>query len=514
MADISVIDPKFVHHYREFSCQNSLMMILVKDIQKISFILKISKKSFDTHSTHSDRFEPNPIKYFPLIYKDDILAKPLTLADISNFFRFFENMEDFFSFIRTGITSPDSTDDQLIAHFLSCPALDLNFVKLLYFFIFTNDISFSHVNIDKIYSGITLFKTSHGYEKEKEFYDIRTESKILFHGTSISNVYSIMRNGIKSMSGGKFQSNGAAYGSGVYLAHNFETAKGYGIERRFSSGLADMSNLSDDVCVLVFDCKNLNLKGGGFCYVQQENEIILRCIAVFPYNNIDSNLPKFLTSFATTESNSFRPVISYVPIAASSPVKETVTEPILKMVMERGEPGNDQAVITTTRFKAETERLFKLPLNTDEKTIIKVNFVNPNDKKSPLLILVSPDPDSLLYKDLVDNNIPGILLAVYFTEGYPIKQPKVRVVSPIFVEGTGRIGLGGSICADVLFSQGWSPANTIEKIVRALIINMAYEGSRNGVGRVDKRRLGKFYTYREYVNSHDFAAKSHATSGF
>lgn len=510
MADISVIDSKFVHHYREFSCQNSLMMILVKDIQKITFILKISKKSFDTNS---DRFEPNPIKYFPLIYKDDLLTKPLTVADISNFFRFFENIEDFFSFIRTGITSPDSTDDQLIAHFLSCPALDINFVKLLYFFIFTNDISFSHVNIDKIYSGITLFKTSHGYEKEKEFYDIRTESRILFHGTSISNVYSIMRNGIKSMSGGKFQSNGAVHGSGVYLAHNFETAKGYGIERRSTLSLVDTSNLSDEVCVLVFDCKNLNLKGGGFCYVQQESEIILRCIAVFPYGNIDGNLSKFLTSFATKESNSFTPVTSYVPIS-SSPIKETVTEPILRMVMERGEPGNDQTVITSPRFKIETERLFKLPLNKDEKTIIKLNFVNPKDKKSPLLILLSPDPDSLLYKDLVDNNIPGVLLAVYFTEEYPIKQPKIRVVSPIFVEGTGRIGFGGSICADVLFSQGWSPANSIEKVIRALIINMAYEGSRNGVGRVDKRRLGQFYTYKEYVNSHDYAAKSHATSGF
>ena len=39
-----------------------------------------------------------------------------------------------------------------------------------------------------------------------------------FHGSQIENWHSILRNGIKNMSGTALQLNGAAYGSGVYIS--------------------------------------------------------------------------------------------------------------------------------------------------------------------------------------------------------------------------------------------------------------------------------------------------------
>lgn len=49
----------------------------------------------------------------------------------------------------------------------------------------------------------------------------------LFHGSSLGNWHSIVRNGIKNMSQTKFMTTGAVYGNGIYLSDNIMTAYGY-----------------------------------------------------------------------------------------------------------------------------------------------------------------------------------------------------------------------------------------------------------------------------------------------
>ncbi len=49
----------------------------------------------------------------------------------------------------------------------------------------------------------------------------------LFHGSPIGNWHSILRNGIKNMSGTRFMSTGQALGPGVYATDNLTTAYGY-----------------------------------------------------------------------------------------------------------------------------------------------------------------------------------------------------------------------------------------------------------------------------------------------
>ena len=48
-----------------------------------------------------------------------------------------------------------------------------------------------------------------------------------FHGSALCNWHAILRKGLKNMSGTKGQVNGAAYGSGVYLANDAQTSFGY-----------------------------------------------------------------------------------------------------------------------------------------------------------------------------------------------------------------------------------------------------------------------------------------------
>ncbi len=50
----------------------------------------------------------------------------------------------------------------------------------------------------------------------------------LFHGSPLGNWHSILRNGIKNMSGTRFMSTGQAYGPGVYASNNLSIAYGYG----------------------------------------------------------------------------------------------------------------------------------------------------------------------------------------------------------------------------------------------------------------------------------------------
>jgi hypothetical protein len=50
----------------------------------------------------------------------------------------------------------------------------------------------------------------------------------LFHGSPLGNWHSILRNGIKNMSGTRFMSSGQAHGAGVYASNDLHLAYGYG----------------------------------------------------------------------------------------------------------------------------------------------------------------------------------------------------------------------------------------------------------------------------------------------
>lgn len=522
MADISQIDSKFLHSYSEFSSQNSLMALLAGDMRKIAFIFRIAKEAFESLKTHLSRFEPNPLNYFPEIYKGEKSNDIIVENDIKRFFNVVDNINDFFQLIRNGVTSASTTDSVLIDYLCRNVDNGMKFIKILYFFIFTNSIAFGSVNLEGVSKNMTLFKISHSEDKEAEFYSIKGERKILFHGTSFANLYSIMRNGIKTMSGGKYQSNGAAYGSGIYLTDNFSTAAGYGSSdvsaRGHIFGKPKEGTTISNTCVLVFDCKKLNKQGGGFCFVQQENEIILRCIYVVDrsINITDPNIVESLNAYAISQSNIYRPREIYDLSKAMASIKINPEELDLLTIENFGsnEPKNGSRVIQLPRFNKEIDRLFDL-VKAGDSTIIKANFLVPSDRQSPLLFLLSPDKDTDLYKDFIKYRIPGIKVAVYFPSSsnasneYPNVPPKIRVISPILIDGTGRVTKGGSLCADILYPEGWSPANRIESILRNLIISIATEGARNGPGRVDFNRLNKEYKYNDYVNSFSEAAGYH-----
>jgi len=61
------------------------------------------------------------------------------------------------------------------------------------------------------------------FQMEKRRYG----SYYCWHGSNPHNWHSILKTGLKVMSGSKYQANGAAYGAGIYVSPNFSVASGY-----------------------------------------------------------------------------------------------------------------------------------------------------------------------------------------------------------------------------------------------------------------------------------------------
>jgi poly [ADP-ribose] polymerase 6/8 len=94
----------------------------------------------------------------------------------------------------------------------------------------------SHLKKLEKHEQISEMQTEHQYlmmssppEKEKRFQELKRKygSVYAFHGSALRNWHSILRVGLKNMSGTAGQMNGAAFGSGVYLAPHSSTSAGY-----------------------------------------------------------------------------------------------------------------------------------------------------------------------------------------------------------------------------------------------------------------------------------------------
>lgn len=77
------------------------------------------------------------------------------------------------------------------------------------------------------------------------------------------------------------------------------------------------------------------------------------------------------------------------------------------------------------------------------------------------------DPDSLLYKDLElfkeNEGKDNILLNFLYKDTFPFDPPFVRVVTPIL--SGGYVLCGGAICMELLTTQGWSSAYSLESVI-------------------------------------------------
>lgn len=75
----------------------------------------------------------------------------------------------------------------------------------------------------------------HDYTKERNFMSNKQKHGSIFcwHGSSLENWYSILRNGLRNLSNTGLMTSGAAHGAGIYASSHFVTSFGY--SARYSS---------------------------------------------------------------------------------------------------------------------------------------------------------------------------------------------------------------------------------------------------------------------------------------
>lgn len=149
------------------------------------------------------------------------------------------------------------------------------------------------------------FKTEHQYllisnppEMEEKFQNLKKKhgSKFFYHGSPTDNWHSILRNGFFIASGTPdFQLHGAAYGIGVYVAHNMDTASGY--TRIMSKNFNKDYRVDDEFKIMfVAVCEVINdfdvVKDHGWCKVVPDaNYIVPRFILGYSDYPKNKNIP-------------------------------------------------------------------------------------------------------------------------------------------------------------------------------------------------------------------------------
>jgi len=71
-----------------------------------------------------------------------------------------------------------------------------------------------------------------------------------------------------------------------------------------------------------------------------------------------------------------------------------------------------------------------------------------------------------LSSELKKMGLDGVELRVRFNNDHPVEPPFIWVHKPRLIGG--RVFQGGAMCMDLLMPQGWSPANTIPAVMRAV----------------------------------------------
>lgn len=106
--------------------------------------------------------------------------------------------------------------------------------------------------------------------------------------------------------------------------------------------------------------------------------------------------------------------------------------------------------------------------------------------------------------------VTSLLMEVRFPETFPMSPPFFRIVYPRFLPfirgGGGHVTGGGSLCMDLLTSNGWSPAYKIDAIL--LQIRLAISNLEPNPARLDPTDWNRPYSMSEAIAGFERAAVS------
>ena len=388
--------------------------------------------------------------------------------------------------------------------------------------------------------------TSHSPVTLRAFNEAKTNhgSFYAFHGSSIENWYSIIRNGLRNMSSSHMMTAGAAYGAGIYAAENMGTSLGYcGYTSSSATHIWQHNNLDNKHIMAIIEVINKNeYKHGGIYVIPNDQDVIIRYLLIFTQGsggacnagqlNLDTHLAEFEAK-VTQERQAARTARIQAAIAKAKAREEmaeraeayfrqqqaekaTATLPVMEVQLAPAVESKLKTLETQMAGQgsvAATKRLlteYRYLCASKECTGISVAF----ERENLYVWLASLDMNLFevppeLKRDFTvfaqQTKRPMVLeFEVRFGHNFPFSPPFLRIVRPRFAFHTGHVTVGGSICMQSLTPSGWIPVRTVESVFIEILFNMGEGGA-----RLDLSRLGQDYSLEEAEEAFTRVAKQH-----
>lgn len=281
----------------------------------------------------------------------------------------------------------------------------------------------------------------------------------LYHGSPPENWYSIMKNGLKTMSNTKNQINGAVYGEGIYLSDDILFSCNYTSSTSTSKILAVFEVVGD---------KDIYKKANNIYVVKDNKDLILRYIITY------SNMSIFTLNNNAKKINEYFHKDIYVNKENSVMKYKEINNRRLM---------NDIRLLNKSR--ADIDKLgITIEFCEDDMFLWNTYFQFKIDSEL--------ENERILANDMEKYGIENVHMEIMFPPSYPHEPPFVRIVKPRFQHLTGHITIGGSICTELLTNTGWSPALSIENLLVTLKCNIT-----EGNGRIDPQKYNIPYSLDE-----------------
>lgn len=267
---------------------------------------------------------------------------------------------------------------------------------------------------------LTIYKISHPFYIEKEF-NTKLEFDThcyLFHGSSIENWYSILRNGIKVLSNTSMQKNGAAYGVGIYVSDSYSFAHGYSSKYNNNEQIVGVYEVLGE--------KSKYYKTSNIYVIPSHEQCLLRYLIVGNPKTVQQT--KFDNKLITQDTVKIFNESLYI------------TDYFDKKIV--GIKKNEITKMKTVGYKKLMGEFKKIMSN----TVYKIELVNGNIFKWNATWL-------------------NVTIQIKFPELYPFDPPFIFILTPQFNNNSSNITSSGAICCDYLTKSNWLPATNIENII-------------------------------------------------
>jgi hypothetical protein len=356
-----------------------------------------------------------------------------------------------------------------------------------------------------------------------------------WHGSHIANWYSITRNGLRSLSGSAMMANGAAYGSGVYLASNLQMSMGYtgsrgyglvptaGVWQRaaidFAAASVDLDVAAANPVVLALcEVTNTGPQGGARVhtgmYVVGTDDVALRYLLLVPSAGNHAAEASALR-WNDADVGQHIAALRTAALEAAEAERAVLREPRRKALQAAADQAGSAATVDAAMARLENAVAAQATTAAASATAARavLREYRELDRVAPALgigLSLTGDEDVFRWRilmhdwaslspDLHDDlrafeSATGLPAAIelelaFSPEHFPYAAPFVRVVRPMFAFRTGHVTVGGSICMELLTSKGWSCAVSLESVMVTVRADMVEGGA-----RLDRARFNSAYS--------------------